>query len=133
MAVRTTAADIGKIIEVDAAIDLDSFIEVANALVTECCVGQSYADARLKLIETWLAAHFYAMRDPRVVSETVTGIGERFQSAVALGFDTSHYGQMAMRLDTAGGLAALNEKTKAGKSQSIGVSWIGTPVDEEEE
>lgn len=130
---RTSSAEVEKIIEVEAAIDLTPFIAIANELVTECCVGKGYADARLILIESWLAAHFYSVRDPRAASETAGGVGAHYQSAVSLGFDTSHYGQTAMRLDTAGGLAALNTQSKEGISKSIGLTWLGTETDSKDE
>jgi hypothetical protein len=135
--VRTTDALVGGVIEVDASITLTPFINVANELVTECCTGLAteYTDARLILIETWLAAHFYSVRDMRAVVEKAGPVSEHFQSKVDLGFDTSHYGQMAMRLDTQGGLTDLNEKTKKGISHGVGVTWLGTedPTDTAEE
>ena len=131
MAVRTTSVAVGGIIEVDSNISLTPFIEVANALVTECCSTDDYDATRLELIERWLSAHFYAIRDPRTTQESVgRGIAERFQSQVDLGFDVTHYGQMAMRLDTQGGLSSLNERIKNGGGSTAGVSWLGTPTDE---
>ena len=136
---RTTKAQIEEIIEIDVEIIPDdaamaAFILVASELVTESCTGDagpstSYSDERLELIERWLAAHFYTNRDPRVSSEKAGPVGSNFQSKVDLGFDTSHYGQTAMRLDTNGGLAKVNEDTKKGKPR-VGVSWLGTPADE---
>jgi len=127
MAVRTTSVAVGLIIEVDSTIALTSFIEAANALVTECCGDVDDYDAtRLELIERWLSAHFYTVRDMRAEREKAGDVSEQKQSSVDLGFDTSHYGQMAMRLDTNGGLARLNEKVKKGKSGSVGTTWLGT-------
>lgn len=123
---RTTSTAVGLIIEVDSDISLDPFIEVANALVTENCSTDDYDATRLELIERWLAAHCYTIRDMRAMAEGAKGISEKKQSKVDLGFDTSHYGQMAMRLDTVGGLAALNEKSKTGKHGLISASWLGT-------
>ena len=129
---RTTDIAVGGIIEWDSDVTksthvpLAPFIEIANALVTECCSTDDYDAARLELIERWLAAHFYTVRDMRAESEGAKGVTEKKQSKVDLGFDTSHYGQTAMRLDTAGGLAALNENTKKGRRPLIGISWLGT-------
>lgn len=135
MAVRTTREEVEGIIEVDAGIVPDDaamvpFILVANELVTECCTGDNgpataYTDERLELIERWLAAHLYTNRDPRVASEAAGSVSASYQSAVAIGFDTSHYGQTAMRLDTNGGLAQLNESTKKGRMR-VGGFWAGT-------
>ena len=40
--------------------------------------------------------------------------------------NTSHYGQMAMRLDYHGGLAKLNEQTKKGITKRLITTWVGT-------
>jgi hypothetical protein len=127
MAVRTTYAEVAKIIEVDTTIttDLVPFIEAANALVTEVCTDSGYTTERLELIERWLSAHFYAIRDPRPETEKAGSVSVKYQSKVELGFDVTHYGQMAMRLATAGELAALNNQAKNGGKQTVGVSWLG--------
>ena len=131
MAVRTTDDLVEGIIDVDSTIPLTPFISVANALVTECCTGldTEYADAYLIEIETWLAAHFYTVRDMRAESEKAGSVSEKFQSKVDVGFSTSHYGQMAMRLDYQGGLARLDNKAKKGGKISS-ISWVGKEKDE---
>jgi len=130
---RTTAAEVAGIIEVDVTITLTPFIDVANELVTECCTSGSHTALRLAQIEKWLSAHFYTCRDMRAEMEKAGSVSQKLQSKVDLGFDTSHYGQMAMRLDTEGGLAALNERIKKGKRATVGVTWLGTadPTDVE--
>jgi hypothetical protein len=123
---RTTSDEVSSIIEVDTNISLTPFIEVANELVTECCTGGNHTTLRLTQIEKWLAAHFYTCRDMRAVLEKAGSVSQTLQSKVDLGFDTSHYGQMAMRLDTEGNLAALNERIKKGKRSTVGITWLGT-------
>lgn len=123
---RTTSESVSEIIEVDSTISLTPFIEAANALVTECCSTDDYDDTRLELIERWLSAHFYAIREARTTQERVGPVSESYQSRVDLGFDVTHYGQMAMRLDTAGGLAALNEQIKKGGKGVAKIEWLGT-------
>ena len=103
---------------------------IANELVTEVCTDKGYTDSRLELIERWLSAHFYTNRDPRAVNEKAGPVGVTYQSAVALNLNTSHYGQTAMLLDTAGGLAALNTLKK---KKVLSVSWLGTPLATAEE
>ena len=127
MTVRTTDALVGGIIEVDSTITLTPFIAAANALVTQCCtnLATDYTAAHLIVIETWLSAHFYTVRDMRASEERAGTVSERKQSAVDVGFYTSHYGQMAMTLDYYGGLAALNEQIKKGKRRGVSVSWLG--------
>ena len=124
----TTAALVAGIIEVDTSITLTPFISVANEFVTECCASATpaYSVARLALIETWLAAHIYTVRDMRAEQEKAGDVSEKKQSKVDLGFDTSHYGQTAMRLDTLGGLAALNASAKKGENTTLSTGWLGS-------
>jgi len=131
---RTTSAAVGLIIEVDSTISVTPFIEVANALVTElaAAVSTTYSAARLELIERWLSAHFYTERDPRAVDEKAGSVAVTNQSRVDLGFDNSHYGQMAMRLDTQGWLAELNEATKRGSQRTAGITYLGTLTTDQE-
>jgi len=137
--VRTTKAQVESIIELDVSVvpddaAMEPFITVANELVTECCTDTAgpdteYTDERLELIERWLAAHLYTHRDPRYISEKAGSTAGAFQSRVGLGFDTSHYGQTAMRLDTNGGLAKLNDDTKKGKPR-VSAAWLGLAVED---
>lgn len=128
---RTDAASVGLIIEVDDSISLTPFIDTANELVTELCTGSkgpdpAYTDTRLELIERWLAAHFYAIRDMRRASEQADVVQESFQYRVDLGLDATMYGQQAKRLDTNGGLANMDEAIDKGKKIKPSVSWLGT-------
>lgn len=131
---RTTTDAVEAIVEVDPAIEVDPFIEVANSIVTEVCASATnsdgtafYEDPRLELIERWLSAHFYAIRDQRRAQESVSGITEQVQYKVDLGFNQTIYGQQAMLLDTAGGLGRLQRQTKDGtRLNSVSISWLGT-------
>ena len=69
MAVRVTDADVEALVDVDSSIGLTPFIAAANELVTELCTDSGYTDARLTMIEAWLAAHFYMLRDQAVAQE----------------------------------------------------------------
>jgi len=120
---RTTSILVGGIIEVDLAIDLTPFIFSANELVTEVCGSVGYSEERLELIERYLAAHFYTLRDPRPTSERAGPVAETFQSAVTFNLYTSHYGQHAILLDTQGGLAALNKQRRR---RVATVTWLGS-------
>jgi hypothetical protein len=134
---RTTAQLVAGIIEVDPSIPVAPFIEVASELVTEVCEPQEkpdgtpwYTATRLELIERWLTAHFYAIRDPRTTQETAGSVAASYQSRVDLGLDVTHYGQQAKRLDTAGGLAQLDEEMKEGSPKlNVGIAWLGTPLE----
>lgn len=119
---RTTPDLVKAIIEVDASIDLTPFIVAAGALVDDIAVESGHSADRLQLIETWLAAHFYTVRDPRVTAERAGSVGANYQSAVDLDLNTSHYGQMAQVLDSSG---LLRGESKGRKRPSV--VWLGTP------
>lgn len=125
---RTNDSLVGGIIEVDSTISLTPFITIANFMVTQCCtdLDEDYDAAHLIEIETWLAAHFYTVRDMRAERERAGTVEEKFQSKVDLGFNSSHYGQMAMRIDFHGGLAALDKQTINGIVKTVGLNYLGT-------
>lgn len=147
---RTTTVLVSALIEVDTSFDLTQFIDWANEIVTEVCdpyymsttppVGYTpgtptgnyvpYTAYRLEMIERWMAAHAYTVLDPRSAHERLGPISESYQGKIDLGFDSSIYGQNAMRLDTQGGLARMNNRqnTQVGYvNLSAGVRWLGTP------
>lgn len=133
---RTTSTAVGKIIEVDSNTwtDLTPFIDTANELVTEVCAGvldengePYYTDTRLELIERWLAAHFYAIADPRAGQEKAGPVSIEYQYKVDLNLNVTTYGQQAMILDSKGGLARLNQQVADGRLRSgPSVTWLGT-------
>jgi len=130
MAVRTSYAAVALLIDVDSTIstDLAPFIEVANSLVTDVCTNYDtpYTDAKLELIERWLSAHFYAVRESRASEQRAVSVSRILQSKVDLGLDVTHYGQQAKLIDTEGGLAALDGRLKSGKAKvTPGISWLG--------
>ena len=122
---RATPSSVASIIELDETIGLVPFISAAHSLVEEIAVESGHDEARLTLIEIWLAAHFYTVRDPRTTAERAGPVSANYQSAVDLGLATSHYGQMAMLLDTSGLLAALSK----GKRRTVSASWLGREDD----
>lgn len=130
---RTTAELVKGIIEVDELTsDLAPYIETANELVTELCAPAGYLDSRLELIERWLAAHFYAVTDPRLKSESFGKSSGEYQSKIDLHLNLSHYGQQAQLLDTQGKLAQLNEAVGKGKPQAT-IKFLGSTSEEQAE
>lgn len=126
MAIRTTEEAVGKIIELDAAIDLTPFMESANNLVDQVCLDSDYSDATLELIERWLSAHFYAIRDPRAIQESVKGISQQFSDPTKPGLSSTLWGQTAMALDTAGNLAAVDDGLKKFRATIMHVGKSGS-------
>lgn len=126
---RVTPEEVADIIKVNANINVQPFIDVADSLVDDVCLDSDYSDSKLKIIEQWLAAHFYAVRDPRVDTQKAGPVSQKLQYKVDLGFHVTVYGQQALLLDTAGNLALLNKQAKEGKSvASAGLVWAGTEV-----
>lgn len=111
----TTPEKVAGIIEVDAGEDVSFAIDTANSLILDHCMGKGYSEAKLELIERWLAAHFFAVKFPRATAEKAGPVGENFQSKVDLALNVTHYGQQAMLLDSAGGLANYNAEVTSGK------------------
>jgi len=132
MAVRTTAAAVGEIIAIRSDISITPFIEVANDIVTKHCTHIDFTVATLELIERWLSAHMYRMRELQVASKRAGPVGQSFDSQLYTGFDNSTYGQMAMRIDWSGALSSLNEQAKKGGLLTAGVTWVGTPAEEDD-
>lgn len=124
---RTTPVQVSSVIETDGGIDLAPFISTANELVTECCGDVGYTETRLELIERWLTAHFYAIRDPRAQSEKAGSVAASYAMKVDMHLQATQYGQQALTLDTNGGLAALNQRALKGKLAQASVKWLGTP------
>lgn len=124
---RTDASAVEAIIETEDAISLVPFIEVANNLVTRVCATEDseYDDATLELIERWLSAHFYAIRDTRRSSERAGSVSESFQYKLGLNLNVTMYGQQALALDTEGGLAAASKQAETGGPMRAGVTWLG--------
>lgn len=135
---RCTGADVVAIIETDVTITgaapdytgLNPFLDIANEMVTECCTlqNQNYTVGRLALIETWLTAHYYAIRDERVVSEKAGSVAQSFNRTIGLGLNATLWGQQVMRLDTSGGLAAKDNKPAHMRDLPVGITWMGKPT-----
>lgn len=123
MLYRTDSTLVSGIIEVDEDIDLDPFIEVSNMLVSEHCSSEGYSETKMEMIERWLAAHFYAIRDPRPRSEQAGDVQESFQFRIDLGLNQTRYGQMAMLLCP--NLKALDKNGGV----KPGAFWLGKDLD----
>ena len=130
---RATDADVEAVIEVDADISLTPFITVANELVTELCTDSDYTDERLVIIETWLAAHCYSVRDKAIAQERASSVQVQYQTKIGMFLAETTHGQMAMTIDSAGNLAALSKRMEDGEPATIQFSWMGTDYDTDED
>ena len=135
---RTSSEAVAAIILVDTSNtpDLSPFIDTANAMVSQACVidlasgvATGYSDAHLELIERWLAAHFYAIRDPRIQSQGFGGASGAFQGQTQFNLASTSYGQQALLLDYQGGLARLSEHVAKGKRGKVGLVSLSSNSD----
>lgn len=122
---RTNETNVELIIEIDEGTDLTVPISLANELVTEL-LSTYYTEFRLELIERYLAAHFYTVSNPLAKSEKAGDVGVTYEGVTEMGFNSSKYGQTAMRLDTKGLLAALEDSQRKGKRRKVGISSLAT-------
>jgi hypothetical protein len=142
---RTTSALVAGVNPgVDPSIDLTPFIAIANQITTDVCgpfitgknsqgytvqVDTSYTDgfvgSKMELIERWLSAHFYAVYDSQLAAAKAGSVAAQFQYKVALDLRNTQFGEQAMMLDTAQGLASLNNSNATKRKIRIGGFWAG--------
>ena len=103
---RVDADDVKEIFETDLTdAQVNAFINTAHLLVEEELGNQGLSEGRLTEIEKYLSAHFAALRDQRLESETTGEHSWRAQGKTDMGLDATIYGQQARILDTSGTLA----------------------------
>ena len=146
MAIRTTEELVAGICEVEDGISLSPFISAASSLVDRVASASEGTDLlqdgpnsgdktrfdKLQEIETWLAAHFYCILDPRAISENAGPVSASYQSKVDLRLFLTHYGQMAAVLDETGTLEAIQSGDSSGGTsvKTAGVTWLGKDCEE---
>src|SRR3990167_9686247 len=74
------------------------FLTAATLLVDGLLADEGYPVALLAEIERWLAAHFVAVRDPRVSREAIGQGTTAFHGQSKLRLDHTPYGQQVMLL-----------------------------------
>ena len=91
---------------------LAPFINTANLIVTNYCVGYGYDDDQLKDIELWLSAHFLAIRYPAlsIKSENVDGVQASYYGVAGKMLESTIYGQQAKIIDVKGTLNKLGKR-----------------------
>ncbi len=92
-------------------VDLATFIETANLIITEQITDATISAARLRQIELYLSAHFVAITRERggLTSDETGESKAEFSDVYEAGFALTRFGQAAMQLDTSGVLKAINE------------------------
>ena len=124
MGIRTNDEAVRAVLDTDAAIEVAPFIKTANSLTNYVArrdaAGLLDAEA-LRQIETYLAAHFYALKDPQFRSKSTGGASGQFQGQSGMGLDATDWGQQAKLLDYTGTLNSL----AIGRAR-VGAAWLGT-------
>jgi hypothetical protein len=114
--------------------DLSPRIETAATLVDDIVakaveLGIPLTDARLEVIERWLAAHLYCVTDRPYKSRSAGGASGTFDGNTDKGLDATLYGQTARVLDTTGFLSSIGggggTGTAGGGSTRAGLFWAG--------
>jgi hypothetical protein len=126
MSYRNTESEIKAIIEVSSTVtSLAPFMDMAKLVVDEELVGTGMSDARLKIIEGLLSAHFLAATiDPRSGGGGAGGVSESLLISTGVRLDSTSYGQQAIVLDTSGVLKSMTE----GRTSNVVFKHVG--VDE---
>jgi|APSaa5957512535_1039671.scaffolds.fasta_scaffold05366_10 hypothetical protein len=109
---RTTDAKVGNILDTSVT-SFTSFITPANLLVTNVLFTPSIiVDTDLLTeIETWVAAHLFAVSLERQAKEEKTGeAGVKYMGEDGKGLESTTYGQTAITLDHTGTLADLGKR-----------------------
>ncbi len=122
MALRTSAPEVCAIIDTDLTADqVLPFITPASALVDEhlLSVTPPISDNLLGQIETYLAAHFLTLFDPRSTKEEADGVRFTYEGKTDMALDASQYGQMAQILDPSGRLKQLSKDDRVGWQVSV--------------
>lgn len=111
MANRCTGVEVLEILETALTEnEIAPFITPANLLVTELLGGSGLSSSLLKEIERWLAAHFAAIRDPRISRERTEEAEAIYHGKSDMGLDHTPYGQQVRLLDTTGTMTNLGKR-----------------------
>ena len=106
---RVTTAEVADIMDSDPdpqANSLERGVEAANLVVNEDLVPTGkLSEARLRLVELWLAAHYASTENPSVESHESGDSSTDYEAATGEGYAETRYGRRALELDSTGALA----------------------------
>lgn len=98
----------------------DSFqthIATAQIIIDENLEGKGLSENRLRLIATYLAAHFAFLVEGQIKAEKIGDSSTTFNIESGQAFASTAQGQQAIALDTTGTLALMN-RTAEGKTRT---------------
>lgn len=126
MAIRTTEDEVRAVLDTDPTINVQSYISNASVIVDDIAtrattMSLTVTSARFKLIETYLAAHLYALFDPQYQEKETGKASATFQGHTGKGYELTWWGQMAISFDPTGMLRDESE----GVATPDG-NWLGT-------
>ncbi len=128
MAQRVKLPEVQALVKYNDQIPMQPFVDIATALTDKVSSNDTLSvlsTALLKQIEANLSAHYYSLRDPDYLETKTQDSSAKFYGKTGMGLDFTPWGQTAKELDTTGFLSSL------GKGQSIGITWLGTPIDDQ--
>jgi hypothetical protein len=118
---RATESEVLALLDTDLeAEDITPFLNAANGVVSDECLGVEYSDEKLRDIEMWLAAHFVCARDPQIAEEKIGDATWKFDGKTDLGLDSTRYGQRLKIIDSKKTLAGLDTAKGAVEIQVLG-------------
>lgn len=105
---RTTVEEVKDIAEFNKVTDteLHGFIQDANIIIDDRLKGNA-SDAKLTLIEKYLAAHLASLKERRVSESEVGDTAFVYEGETGEGLKSTRYGATAIALDPTGRLNAL--------------------------
>jgi hypothetical protein len=126
MAISET--DVQRILDYDRDLipDVQPFIDDAVVFLTAVIGAGIVTDAVFDTVTNYMAAHLISISDPRVHTEQVKSLLVTYQQKLDKGLGITHFGTMAMMLDTSGKLAAWNQRVIEGKG-NVQFFWAGSP------
>lgn len=105
---RVTEAELREVV-LDAVNAVANFIADAHVIVDDLLTGKGLTEAKLKLIEKYLAAHLYTLSQEHggLVREKIGEAEQQFASpGSGTGLRSTRFGAMALTLDPTGTLEA---------------------------
>ena len=109
MAARTTTAKVKIVIDTELT-DCAAFIAIATLQVDAIAALGILSTDILEQIETWLSAHYVAIRDRQASSVKVLDSAHTYDGKTGMGLQATLWGQQALLMDTTGTLASAGRR-----------------------
>lgn len=122
MVARTEECEVRAAIETDPDISINTYMTNAGIVTDQVSseatkLGITVTTGILKLIETYISAHFYALFEQQSHEEDTGKARNKFQGKTNMYFEATLWGQQAIALDPTGFLSS---------SIPVTVLWAGT-------